>query len=319
MPLADFERQRRAYSQMMQVKYAHIVDALSGKRLDIFEQCVPIKLQGATAILGTREKKKLSAADVAEVSGLATHLSRLATARLSPATELPFAPALLVVAGPASGKTSLMSQLVMHALVRDESSLLVPVLIKIMDMARYLAMREHEKTFAGAWNFADAVLQITLGASSPRYRLLRQAMMARRVLLLLDGVDEGGTVKLSIEQHIAKVLAPQGHPMVVTSRPAGLTERLYVDFERLELCPLSLAQQTQVWKPSSVHTTPPTQTHQPNTRPLEVCLVARPRRRSSTSGSGAAASRRTRPSWCVTFPRTFHATSRATSASRATR
>ena len=41
------------------------------------------------------------------------------------------------------------------------------------------------------WNWADTYLRVVLGAGTPRYRFLRQALMARRALLLLDGLDEG--------------------------------------------------------------------------------------------------------------------------------
>jgi hypothetical protein len=57
------------------------------------------------------------------------------------------------------------------------------------------------------------------GADSEHYRMLRQAMLARRTLLLLDGLDEGGQVRAQIEKHVTEVLAPQGFVMLVTSRP----------------------------------------------------------------------------------------------------
>ena len=93
---------------------------------------------------------------------------------------------------------------------------------------------------------APHTLQVTLGGESARYRFLRQAMAARRCLLLIDGIDEGGHKKLEIETHLTKVLAPQGHLMLVTSRPAGLTESLYGDFEQLKLLPLTFEQQKEV-------------------------------------------------------------------------
>ena len=70
-------------------------------------------------------------------------------------------------------------------------------------------------------------------------------MMARRALLLLDGLDEGGQERKEIEVHVSKVLAPQGHVMLCTSRPAGVTEELFIDFRHLKLSPLTDAQQEQ--------------------------------------------------------------------------
>ena len=80
------------------------------------------------------------------------------------------------------------------------------------------------------------------------YLTLRQVMMARRALLILDGIDETGQLRHALEQHMTEVLAPQGHLLVVTSRPTGLPTELYHQhrFMRLQLCPLSLEAQVEV-------------------------------------------------------------------------
>ena len=57
------------------------------------------------------------------------------------------------------------------------------------------------------------------------YRALRQAMMARRVLLILDGMDEGGKATAAIEKHVSEVLAPQGFVLLVTSRGKPMSWR----------------------------------------------------------------------------------------------
>jgi hypothetical protein len=75
--------------------------------------------------------------------------------------------------------------------------------------------------------------------------MMRQAMTARRALLLIDGLDEGGQVRDQIERHIVEVLVPQGHVLLATSRPAGVSEQRFADFHRLRLSPLSDEQQLQ--------------------------------------------------------------------------
>jgi hypothetical protein len=57
--------------------------------------------------------------------------------------------------------------------------------------------------------------------------MLRGAMRARRALLLLDGMDEGGRMRTAIERHVTEVLAPQGHVVLVTSRPEGVNTAKY--------------------------------------------------------------------------------------------
>ena len=56
---------------------------------------------------------------------------------------------------------------------------------------------------------------------------------ARRALLLIDGLDEGGQLRSQIEMHVIEVLAPQGHPLLITSRPAGIEETRFAGFRRL--------------------------------------------------------------------------------------
>ena len=43
--------------------------------------------------------------------------------------------------------------------------------------------------FATSWNWVDAYLSLEHGSNTPLYRMLRQAMMGRRALLLIDGLD----------------------------------------------------------------------------------------------------------------------------------
>ena len=81
------------------------------------------------------------------------------------------------------------------------------------------------------------------GPDTDRYRMLSQALMARRALLLLDGIDEGGVARERIEEHITQVLEPQGHIIVVTSRPASVSKDRFARFQVLSLAPLSEDQQ----------------------------------------------------------------------------
>ena len=118
---------------------------------------------------------------------------------------------------------------------------LVPVLIKVQQLQR--ALLDQPDRFGAAWNWVDAYLR--LEEPPVVYRFLRQALLARRVLLLLDGIDEGGAKRNEIELHVTEVLAPQGHVMLCTSRPAGLSKERFAAFRRLHLSPLTEVQQQQ--------------------------------------------------------------------------
>jgi hypothetical protein len=239
LPLASFEALRARHASTLCSQHSSIVDALSGQRLDIFDQCVPIK------VVATAEQTSPSLAEVSEVKGLASWLLAAHAARRDSA-DANFAACLLLTAPPAAGKTCLMSQLVMHILQSKECDM-VPILIKVQELQRHLLNESNRTIFELSWNWVDAYLQCVHGATSDLYYMLRQALMARRALVLLDGIDEGGKARDAIERHGTEVLAPQGHIMLVTSRPAGLDEdRFRQHFLRVQLEPLTEEQQKEV-------------------------------------------------------------------------
>ena len=76
----------------------------------------------------------------------------------------------------------------------------MPIVIKVQLLQAKLF--EAPEAFASRWNWVDAYLRLVYYAEKPEvYRMLRQAMMARRALLLIDGLDEGGASRGSIERH----------------------------------------------------------------------------------------------------------------------
>ena len=235
--LAAFEDARRWYSQLMRGQHASIVDALSGRRLDVLEQLVPIDV---TSMPGAHSQQQPPLGALRDVGDLSSALHE-AHGSLSRGVERKAC--VLLTAGPAAGKSSMMSQLVVKALAREGGGALVPILVRVQQLQKRLL--EEEDAFAAAWNWIDAFLRLKHGETSALYRMLRQAMMARRALLLIDGIDEGGKARERIERHITEVLAPQGHMLLVTSRPAGIDEARYAQFHRLSLAGLSDAQQQQ--------------------------------------------------------------------------
>ena len=127
------------------------------------------------------------------------------------------------------GKTWLLSQVIVHALDATGNALL-PLLIKADQLRDRLT--KDAAAFAAASNWVGAYLQATCeGKEHPA--MLQRALTERRALLLLDGLDEAGADRGRLEAHIAEVLVPQGHVILCTSRPAGLSEGLFARFHRL--------------------------------------------------------------------------------------
>ena len=123
----------------------------------------------------------------------------------------------------------MLDQLIMHVRTCPGCQL-VPILIKVQSLQRSLL--QFERIYAAAWNWVAAYLRLLLGADSPLYRMLLQALIARCALILLDGIDEAGTLLEQIVAHITEVLEPQGHIMVVTSRPASVNAKRFLRFEK---------------------------------------------------------------------------------------
>ena len=238
LPHTDFEKLRLWWMQTLRLQHSHIADALTGNRLDVMEQCVAINMAG-TDSEDIRDAQSLSEWLSARHTDLCSgHAVDVPTDRAIQ-HGLSTGHAALLTGPPASGKTSLISQVVVHLL----STELVPVLIKVQRLQRSLI--ENPEAFGMAWNWVDAYLRIEHQHQPAVYHFLRQALLARRVLLLLDGLDEGGTSRGEIEKHVTQVLAPQGHVMLCTSRPAGLHAERFDGFRRLKLSPLSEGQQQQ--------------------------------------------------------------------------
>jgi len=231
LPADDHDAARRQYERTLRMAHAAIVDALSGKRLDVREQCVPL------AVATGEAKERFGEVDALAATLLALHRGRCEEGVAEKRG------CVLLTGPPAAGKTCLISQLVTHVL-DDPDRRLVPVLVRVQLLQRLLLLEEHRDTFATAWNWVDAYLRCVHGSDADAYRMLRGAMRARRALLLLDGMDEGGRMRTAIERHVTEVLAPQGHVLLVTSRPDGLDRTCFQEhFLALELRPLDETQQ----------------------------------------------------------------------------
>jgi hypothetical protein len=274
LPHAAYEALSRWWTRELRKQHTQIFDALSGNPLDALQQCVAIEVMGDADRAG-----------VHDVRGLSDWLHSLHASRsLGEAITAPGA--ALLTAPPAAGKTTLISQVVVLALDRAE---LVPIVIKVQLLQAKL--HDAPDAFASHWNWVDAYLSLT---ERPEvHRMLRQAMMARRALLLLDGLDEAGAKRAEIEQHVVEVLAPQGHVMLCTSRPAGVVEARFSGFRLLKLAPLTEAQQEQALlqrlgnegdvrqlmtfverMPTSTDPDAPTMQHRITANPLMLSMVA---------------------------------------------
>ena len=220
MPHAAFEEVHRWYTAELLAQHSHVTDALSGNRLDVLQQCVAIDVVGGNTSTGVRDAFGLSA-------WLHTLHDDCTT---GPQRKTPAA--ALLTAAAATGKTSLLSQVVVHELQQREEAL-VPIVVRVQLLQTYLLDSPDE--CAASWNWVEIYAHKQLGKGSSAHHMLHQAMLARRALILIDGLDKGGEMRDEIERHVAEVLAPQGHVILATSRPDGIQDERFAGFHRLQL------------------------------------------------------------------------------------
>ena len=60
LPQADFEKLRQWWTETLQVQHSSIADALTGRRLDVLQQCVAIEVTGDADLSGVRDVHGLS-------------------------------------------------------------------------------------------------------------------------------------------------------------------------------------------------------------------------------------------------------------------
>lgn len=153
----DFEALQAWWGESLRTRHAYILDAISAQRLDIFEQTLPIRVTSEAA----------SAANVNDPSSLCDWLRTLHKQRCR-GDAMASPTCMLLTAGPATGKTALMSQLVM-LMVQGDSSL-VPILVKVQLLQRRLLASPN--VFERSWNWIDAFLR--LEHEDAVYLMLRQ-------------------------------------------------------------------------------------------------------------------------------------------------
>jgi len=162
-----FDALKARHVRAMKTAHATLVDALTGRRLDVIKQCVPTVL--APVLQPAQTAASLGPiGSVSDVASLASWLQATQAALCSKAEAPKGRACVLLTAEAAQGKTCLMSQLI-TSLIKDERSPLVPILVRVQLLQAHLLNERRRTTksmsadtnpFASAWNFVDAHLQV---------------------------------------------------------------------------------------------------------------------------------------------------------------
>ena len=252
LPRIVFEAEWEWHRKMMNRLHGTIVESLSGRRLDVLDNCIRVELGVISARVDENSSgRKRPVGDFATIETVDDlwrwlcvqhkQWSRCGATRKPPENWS----AVLITAGTAAGKSVAMKALAVHAASvpattsRATGPGLLPIFIGVEELLE-------GRKFPNSLNWVDGYFRSVHVEGSDYCRFLRQAIMARRVLLLIDGVDQGGDAWDMSARHITEVLAPQGHAVVVASRELDPSQlRRFDSFQRLTVLPLTEAKQAE--------------------------------------------------------------------------
>ncbi|KAK3282617.1 hypothetical protein CYMTET_9653 [Cymbomonas tetramitiformis] len=256
MPWEDFVVARQRYAAKVVKKHGVIRDVLSGRPLRVREHLVSLRVIARDSLqdLWTADDKHAAGGQTFDI---ATFYTSAASVRDLPQGVA--ASTFLVISGPAMGKSTLMKQVAVmcaDTLLRTKqegemggggaecASAYVPLLIAAGELVHRLGLRDE-----GGGNSRRDLLQEYLaqehGNHSASWRMLMQALQMRRVLVLIDGLDEAGPARPVIFEFIRHHLVAEGHRVVITCRPEALdfAQAASIVDVALNILPLNRAQQ----------------------------------------------------------------------------
>ena len=153
----DLAEEKRKYEKFIKARYGFITDFVSGKQLDVLADCCPFRLDCESQIAGALTLEHLLDLHAVENLGF-------------------------VVGGiGGSGKTCLLRRLAVCNLSNSE---IVPIVISVSEWVKLVVSAPHISL--------DSWLAAAFADNPPRLAFLRALVAERRVLLLLDGVDDAG-------------------------------------------------------------------------------------------------------------------------------
>lgn len=156
----------------------------------------------------------------------------------------------LIVSAAGTGKSWTIRQL-MYLLATapqsgaSPSAKFIPLVIYVQQLAT-LIRKQHLGSLKSRTNMVEFYIRFKYERQNPAWcKLLLQAFRMHTLIIAFDGVDEAADLRDTIQEYLVQ-LVKHGHRFVVTSRPEGVTKKLYTtDFAILELCALTLEQQDQ--------------------------------------------------------------------------
>jgi tetratricopeptide (TPR) repeat protein len=248
LPPASIDSEHKRFSAGLRERYSTFIDAFSGDTLDLKTQTATVQYQRgdkrASMLREFKDYDDVGAATHGQPFGIdASELLKyiLAEPVVWESGNFGSQPCALVVGPAASGKTTLMRRFIVDAL--DAPGSIVPVFLAVIDLVHFVdAARKNSRSIT------DECITSLSNETGALQLFLAQAVAERRVLFLIDGMDEAGAVRDAVENFVAEELIGRGHRVVVSSRQSGFSNKLQRVFESdkhqvVQLLPLNEVQQ----------------------------------------------------------------------------
>ena len=218
-PSMDMKTEYVKYAGWIRSNYAHVVDALSGERLDIMLQCVKLNVD------------KMQNASDASKDAFEVVMREVQDDRSKP---------IVVVGEAASGKSTFARLFLIMCIQEMQGLQFVPFLLTTIDLVRVIRAKQLHG------DLIDGYLRAVYSANSRRYLFLKQAMMERRFVLFLDGMDEvPKDLKPRVEAYIMEFLR-QSARVVMTTRPGGFSPQWLAQCITMKILP-STQHSSRTW------------------------------------------------------------------------
>lgn len=237
--LQEYLAVHHEYTDFTLIDSATVVDGITGSTMDVTQQAVNITMMAHDQKVQRNETKvaahphpwtaHVDLKKIADVHQLATVICQEPT---NPRDGIRL---FTIVAAAGAGKTWLVKQALNYLVsAYQQKRQHVAACITVQSIAFELARQDTSEGSApqlGLGDFGGDLMEWYLSVkytSNARFRsLLLDAYHSRRLVLILDGLDEAPNLKDTIQEYLCGPLVLSGTKVIVTSRPEGIRTRRF--------------------------------------------------------------------------------------------
>ena len=228
---SEFATQYEDFRQHLLVTRSKVVDAITGKELDVDKQTVNVGVRGVT-------DTSTGANMLTDMKSIADRLCAPCKTRMNGMCNTR---PVLVTASAGTGK-SWGTQQLEFALVSQAKDNFegLPLVISGQTLSNAVSRWERDISNNDGTQLIVDWIRETFAANPKRCCMLLQALSMQALVLIFDGVDEVLELKDCIQSVFAQELVAKRFRFVITSRPIGIDEAAFgASFDVLNLRPLT--------------------------------------------------------------------------------